>query len=58
MQVLFKLLRHNAAFINFWLASCVFEREAKYFPQSLRQTAWNLGDTPSGQVRVASPELV
>eukprot|EP00892_Ulva_mutabilis_P010317 jgi/Ulvmu1/7658/UM038_0087.1 len=49
-QVLFKFLRHNTFFINFWLETCVFEREAKYFPQSLRQTAWHLADTATGKV--------
>lgn len=50
VQVLYKFLRHNAIFINFWLEACVYEREAKYFPQSLKQTAWHLADTVSGKV--------
>lgn len=56
VQVLFKFLRHNASFINFWLESCVFEREAKYFPESLRQTAWHLA--ANAQVRGPPPNRV
>lgn len=39
---LFPILRFNMYVIDFWLALCVFPREAKLFPRKMMCTAWDL----------------
>ncbi|KAK7031583.1 hypothetical protein R3P38DRAFT_3507220, partial [Favolaschia claudopus] len=42
---IFPYLRHNKAVIDFYLAECVFPKEAREFPHKLTTNAWDLAQT-------------